>query len=77
MNTTLDCCDEWYHESYNYTNNTTARPTAPTYDGTKNNDDDDDDDGPDTAVVQAIGDATVDYWSTTKNLFKDLWNRIF
>ena len=59
----------------------TALPTnsfpAPTNDGTKNNDDDNDDDGPDTSVVQAIGDAAVDYWSTTKDLFKDLWNRIF
>ena len=35
------------------------------------------DDGPDDGTLQEIGDAVVDYWSTTKNLLKDIWGAFF
>ena len=39
--------------------------------------DDGQDDGPDDSAAQVIGGAAVDYWSTTKNLFKGLWAALF
>jgi surface protein len=35
------------------------------------------DDGPDDGTLQEIGDAVVDYWSATKNLFKVIWGAVF
>ena len=34
------------------------------------------DDGPDEGTLEVINGAVSDYWSITKNLFKDLWSQI-
>ena len=33
-------------------------------------------DGPDDGALEVISDAVSNYWSVTKELFKDLWSRI-
>ena len=54
------------------------KPTTPTIPKSDSNDDGDGDeeDGPDEGALGIIGDAVIDYWSITKNLFTDIWNHI-
>ena len=53
-------------------------PTKAPDDNEKKDDDGDrdEDDGPDEGALGIIGDAVIDYWSITKNLFTDIWNHI-
>ena len=53
-------------------------PTKAPDDNEKKDDDGDGDeeDGPDEGALGIIGDAVIDYWSITKNLFTDIWNHI-
>ena len=37
---------------------------------------DENDDGPDDGALEIISDTVSDYWSITKELFKDLWSQI-